>query len=188
MGRDKALLGLDGETLAERGLRKLREFCSEVAIAGGAAELSRFARVIPDARPGCGPLGGIVAALEQSSHEWNVFLAVDMPFVPVAKLRVLAGGWASLYVPRVAGVVHPLCGAYSRKALPVLRAELEAGRYRMTDAIVATGSVGYVENFDPAWLANVNTPEEFAAVLGEGRNAEGAEVFAKYAEEKRSIG
>jgi molybdopterin-guanine dinucleotide biosynthesis protein A len=163
MGQDKALLMFDGETLVERGLRKLGEICGDVAIAGGAAELSRFARLIPDAWPGCGPLGGIVAALEQSAYEWNLFLPVDMPFVPVEALRSLPGGWASIYVPRVAGVVHPLCGAYSRAALPVLRAELEAARCRMTDAIEATLSFGYVENFDPAWLANVNTPEDLAA-------------------------
>ncbi len=84
MGRDKALLELEGETLVARGLRTLGEVCAEVAIAGGAEELRRFGRVIPDGLPGCGPLGGIVAALEQTLFEWNLFLAVDVPFVPRA--------------------------------------------------------------------------------------------------------
>jgi len=168
MGRDKALLELEGETLLERGLRKLREVCPEVAIAGGSAELNRFGRVVPDALPGCGPLGGIVTALEQSSHEWNLFLAVDMPSVPVEALRTLlfsAGGRSLVAVAQVEGKVHPLCGVYARSALPVLRAELEAGRYKVKDAIRATGQFSHVQFHDARWFRNLNTPEEFAGVL-----------------------
>ena len=86
MGTDKALLLLDGEPLVQRGLRTLDEVCREVAIAGGAQELSRFGRVIPDEVRGCGPLGGVVSALEQSLSEWNVFMSVDSPFVPASAL------------------------------------------------------------------------------------------------------
>jgi molybdopterin-guanine dinucleotide biosynthesis protein A len=91
MGRDKALLILDGETLVQRALRTLAEVCDEVAIAGGAPHLAQFGRLIPDPIPDSGPLAGIVAALEQSTHEWNLFLAVDVPFVPrEAWLQILA--------------------------------------------------------------------------------------------------
>jgi molybdopterin-guanine dinucleotide biosynthesis protein A len=173
MGRDKALLKLDGETLAARGLRKLRNVCAEVAIAGGSDELRGLARLIPDRWPLCGPLGGIVSALEQSAYEWNLFLAVDMPFVPELKLRELvdrlAVGRQLLSVPQVDGRVHPLCGVYSREALPVLRGELEAGRYKVLDAIRASNSYGYVEWLEPEWVRNLNTPEEFAEAQNSAR-------------------
>jgi molybdopterin-guanine dinucleotide biosynthesis protein A len=169
MGRNKALLELGGETLAEIGLRKLREVCAEVAIAGGNAELERFGRVIPDVISGCGPLGGIVAALEQSEFQWNFFLAVDVPFIPVEALRRLMravhdGDVAVL--AEVGGRVHPLCGVYSRAALPVLRDELAAGRYRVQAAIGAAGRVSVVRFDEVEWFRNLNTPEEFAAVEG----------------------
>jgi molybdopterin-guanine dinucleotide biosynthesis protein A len=166
MGQDKALLTLGGEALVSRGVRKLSEVCAEVAIAGGTENLMQFGRVIPDESLGCGPLGGIVAALEQSSFEWNLFLAVDAPFVPVSVLKALlfmAAGFPSVCVmARAQDVMHPLCGVYSRKGLAVLRQELIAGRWKVTRAIEAAGRVKVVDFDDASWFANLNTPEEFA--------------------------
>jgi molybdopterin-guanine dinucleotide biosynthesis protein A len=106
MGRDKALLTLGGEPLIKIGLEKLRVVCSEVAIAGGTEDLARFGRMVPDGRLDCGPLGGIVSALEQSLFEWNLFLPVDTPFVPVTCLKSLLsmchgnGRWGTSTVMR----------------------------------------------------------------------------------------
>ena len=165
MGQDKALLRLQGETLAERGLRKLREVCPEVAIAGGVPELGRLARVVPDRHPGCGPLGGIVAALEQTHHEWNLFLPIDVPFLPVLALRALlfnSGGKSLVTVAQVKGRAHPLCGVYSRNALPALVGELDAGRRKVMEAIRAVQDYSFVQFEDEDWFHNLNTPEEFA--------------------------
>jgi molybdopterin-guanine dinucleotide biosynthesis protein A len=166
MGRDKALLTLGGEPLVKIGLEKLRVVCPEVAIAGGPEDLGRFGPVVPDRRLNCGPLGGIVSALERSLFEWNLFLPVDTPFVPVACLRSLlftAAGFPSVCVmARAGGEPQPLCAVYSRKALGVLRRELDAGRWKITQAIEAAGVVKMVEFENAGWFANLNTPEEFA--------------------------
>jgi molybdopterin-guanine dinucleotide biosynthesis protein A len=166
MGRDKALLELGGETLIAMALRNFGDVCAEVAIAGGAPGLAHLGRVIPDRWPGCGPLGGIVSALEQSAYEWNLFVAVDMPFVPETVLRELvaaAGREEMVLLAKADGYVQPLCGVYSRRALPGLRTELEAGRFKVKDAVFATGGVGYVEFAELRWFRNLNTPEEFRA-------------------------
>jgi len=166
MGQDKALLTLGGEPLVKRGVRKLSKVCAEVAIAGGAEDLTQFGRVIPDESAGCGPLGGIVAALEQSSFEWNLFLAVDAPFVPVSVLKALlfmaAGSRGVCVMARAQGVMQPLCAVYSREALAVLRQELAAGRWKVTRAIEAAGPVKVIDFDEASWFANLNTPEEFA--------------------------
>jgi molybdopterin-guanine dinucleotide biosynthesis protein A len=166
MGQEKALLTLGGERLVERGIRKLKEICAEVAIAGGTEELARFGRVIRDKSPGCGPLGGIVSALEQSSFAWNLFLPVDAPFLPVSALKallVMAGGSPSVCVmARVEGLTQPLCAVYSRRALGVLQEELAAGRWKVTSAIEAAGPVKFMDFENARWFANLNTPEEFA--------------------------
>ena len=176
MGCDKALLMLDGERLVQRAIRKLSEVCAEVAIAGGGGELARFGRVIPDQYSGCGPLGGIVSALEQSSFEWNLFLPVDAPFVPVSRLKALvlmaAGIPCVCVMARVQGQVQPLCAVYSRKALGVLQRELAAGRWKVGLAIEAAGPVKVVDFEDARLFANLNTPEEFAE----------AEVFSRMAD------
>ena len=167
MGRDKALLDWNGETLIELALRKLGAVCGDVAIAGGSPELARFGRVIADPTPGLGPLSGIVAALEQSSFERNLFLAVDMPFVPDAVLLSLVAGSGAemVLLARADGYLQPLCGVYSRRALPALRAELMAGRLKLKDAALATGSVAYVDFDELDWFRNLNTPDEFRAAV-----------------------
>ena len=166
MGRDKAQLTFGGEPLVKIGLEKLKVVCPEVAIAGGSEDLARFGRVVPDGRLNCGPLGGIVSALEQSSFEWNLFLPVDTPFVPVACLRSLLFAAARFpgvcVMARVGGEPQPLCAVYSRKALAVLRRELYEGRWKISKAIEAAGMVKMVEFENAGWFANLNTPEEFA--------------------------
>jgi molybdopterin-guanine dinucleotide biosynthesis protein A len=166
MGQDKALLTLGGEPLVKRAVRKLNKVCAEVAIAGGTENLMQFGRVIPDESAGCGPLGGIVAGLEQSSFEWNLFVAVDAPFVPLLVLKALlvipAGSADVCVMARVQGVMQPLCAVYSTKSLAVLRQELAAGRWKVTRAIEAAGPVKVMDFDDASWFANLNTPEEFA--------------------------
>ena len=172
MGRDKALLLLNGEPLVQRGLRTLQEVCTEVAIAGAAQDLSSFGRVIPDEVADCGPLGGIVSAMEQSSSEWNLFLSVDSPFVPAAaliRLLVIAASFPSIGVmARAAGVLQPLCAVYSRKALPILREELAVGRWKVTQAIATAGEYKIVDFAEESWFRNLNTPEEFAEAVRKG--------------------
>ena len=171
MGRDKALLELDEETLVARAVRTLGGVCREVAIAGGDERLAGYGRVIPDERAGCGPLSGIVAALEQTRWEWNVFLAVDMPFVPGRVIEELAGaaevGLAGV-MAEADGRVQPLCSVYARSCVGRLREELDAGRWRVRAAVEAAGPVKYVQLPSGKWFDNVNTPEEFARLRGAG--------------------
>src|ERR1039457_1555123 len=90
MGRDKALIELAGKPLIEHAVTKLRRVCTEVHILAGAegehAGLAQYAPLVHDPHPGCGPVGGFEAALTQSNFEWNLFLPVDMPFLPSALL------------------------------------------------------------------------------------------------------
>jgi molybdenum cofactor guanylyltransferase len=166
MGQDKALLMLGGEPLIAKGIRKLSRVCAEVAIAGGSKNLAPFGRVISDKNPGCGPLSGIVAALGQSSFEWNLFLPVDAPFVPVSALKAMLAEAADpssvCVMARTQGVTQPLCAVYSIEALGVLERELAAGRWKVTHAIEAAGPVKFVDFGDSGWFANLNTPEDFA--------------------------
>ena len=86
MGRDKARIQLAGKPLVEHAVTKLRRVCAEVFILSADHVLSRFAPIVPDVHPDCGPIGGIEAALTHSRHDWNLFLPVDMPFVPTSLL------------------------------------------------------------------------------------------------------
>lgn len=87
MGQDKALLQLGGVSLIERAVEKLRAVVSEVRILGSRAEFASYAPIVPDLHDGCGPLGGLEAALAAAKTDWILVLPVDMPFVPVKLLR-----------------------------------------------------------------------------------------------------
>src|SRR3954463_5091935 len=92
MGRDKATLVIGGEELWRRQVRTLREAgCAEIMIARGEREPLGIGEPglieVPDAMPGCGPLGGLVAGLRQAKTRWLLVLAVDLPFMPAAFLR-----------------------------------------------------------------------------------------------------
>src|SRR5690348_10524954 len=83
-GRDKSALLVGGRTILSRQIAELhvvREV-DEILIAGRAVHQS--ARTIADVVPGCGPLGGIHAALVEARNDAVFVLACDAPHVPAA--------------------------------------------------------------------------------------------------------
>lgn len=93
MGRDKALLELAGKPLVHHAVTKLRRVCRDVRVLSDNPELAVFAPIVPDLHPDCGPLGGMEAALVHSVFDWNLFLPVDMPFLPSAFIARWLRNW-----------------------------------------------------------------------------------------------
>ncbi|HEY3927226.1 MAG TPA: molybdenum cofactor guanylyltransferase [Candidatus Koribacter sp.] len=174
MGRDKALLVLEGKTLLERALETARDVAGEVAIVGARERYAEFGvNVVEDEFQQCGPLGGIHAALGASHTELNVILSVDTPLVSAGFLRYLlkraqAQPDALATVPDADGGVQGTCAVYRRPLRAVAEQQLKKGKYKIAETL-ALVRVEYVEEnemreagFDPAMFANLNTPEEFA--------------------------
>src|SRR5688572_6343729 len=88
-GRDKALLELNGEPLLARAVRILAGVVDEVIVLGPAdrADHASGARVIPDERPGDGPLPALVTALREMRGERMLAVATDMPLLNPTLLR-----------------------------------------------------------------------------------------------------
>lgn len=173
MGADKAFIALDGRTLLARALDLARAVTHDVRIVGDAAKFATFSPVVEDVFPGCGPLGGIHAALRASPAELNLILAVDMPFVPPALLPFLItrarSSSAMVTVPRAGGGWQPLCGVYRRDFADVAEAALQAGRYKI-DALfddARTQAIGEEEleaaGFSTGVFRNLNSKEELEA-------------------------
>lgn len=87
MGQDKALLDLAGHPLIEYATTKLRRLCADVHILSSEPALAEYGPMVRDVHPGCGPMGGIEAALLHSPFEWNLILPVDVPFLTTAYLE-----------------------------------------------------------------------------------------------------
>jgi molybdopterin-guanine dinucleotide biosynthesis protein A len=146
--QDKVLLPWQGGTLLDHAIERLQQISSPVRVCADrkdlASRLPPSVTVVRDALPGAGPLGGIVAGLEESHTEWNCFLAIDLPLLPVALLRALAEQAESSRVknegtlcilPQMDGFPQPLCGLYHRSLRDGLRGALEEGKYKITLAL-----------------------------------------------------
>jgi len=173
MGTDKALVALDGRTLLARALDLGRSVTHNVSIVGQPAKFAAFAPVVEDVFPGCGPLGGIHAALLASQAELNLILAVDTPFVPPALLPFLItrarGSTAMVTVARTGGGWQPLCAVYRREFADVAEAALREKRCKI-DALFDTARTQVIEEeelesagFSPRIFRNLNTKEELKA-------------------------
>lgn len=140
MGQDKALMELGGLPLIAHAVNKLRRVCPNVHILSEREELADYAPLVPDRNTGCGPMGGLEAALVHSSTEWNLFLPVDMPFFPVEIMfdqKLSENTRARLFV--VDGVPQPLFCLLHRDFGPFIRKALEQGNYKVFPVLEDAG-------------------------------------------------
>lgn len=146
MGRDKALIELAGEPLLRHAVKKLRRVCMDVRVLGADPRLAAYAPIVPDLHPGCGPLGGMEAALAHSIFDWNLFMPVDMPFLPSAFLhnwirRTLTDEkrGARLAMFTVDGVPQPALAMVHRDVTPFVTSAIERGEFKLYPVLEQAG-------------------------------------------------
>ncbi len=172
MGQDKAALSLNGHTLLEHALAALRCVCRDVAILGKYELYGTLAPVYEDIFPGCGPLGGIHAALSNSQTQYNIVIAVDTPFIMPEFLsylveRAIASG-AVVTTPEIDDYTQPLCTVYSLDFLPIAEQALISGCYKIVPLFPRDKTLVVREAellrfaFGAEMFENLNTPEDMA--------------------------
>ncbi|GAC1334312.1 MAG: molybdenum cofactor guanylyltransferase [Candidatus Dormibacteria bacterium] len=180
MGFDKALLEIDGRLLVEALAARLDEVCDEVLVAtGDAGRLGWLEyREVPDAVPHAGPLAGLVAAFNATSHSLLAVVAVDMPAANPVLLRYLADrveGFDAA-VPEGPHGLEPLHAVYARSALPALERALHSRRRSMHAVLdevqvrVCTTSELLRAGFGTSFAANVNDPDDLWMLRPPGRD------------------
>lgn len=142
MGQDKALLKLAGKPLVLLAVEKLRRICGEVFILGNRPELEIYAPLVRDLHERCGPLGGIEAALSHSDKEWNLFMAVDMPFLPAGFLdgwlrSVIQQKSARVAMFTVEGRPQPALCLLHKEVAPYVRDTVGKGQFKLLQALEA---------------------------------------------------
>lgn len=177
MGRDKALMVVDGTALVRRVADALRDAgAAEILVVGGgpAAASTASATAVADRWPGEGPLGGVVTALEAAAHDPVVVLGCDLPFasalvvadllaaldaevdVDVAVAVDASGQDQWMYAAWRRRTVAALAGAFTRG----LRAPREAARERRVARVEAPSRA----------LVDVDTPAALAGLDVAGRD------------------
>jgi molybdenum cofactor guanylyltransferase len=170
MGQDKATLELNGRTLLEHALAAMRAVCREVAVLGRYERYGALAPTYEDIFPGCGPLGGIHAALSNSQTEFNLIIAVDTPFLAPGFLSYLAEravtSGAVVTAPEIDDYPQPLCTVYSLDFLPIAEKAIKAGNYKITPLFPRNQTLVIKESelrrfaFAADMFENLNTPED----------------------------
>jgi molybdopterin-guanine dinucleotide biosynthesis protein A len=182
LGRDKAFLTVEGQPLVARTVHKVADLSDDLIVV--VDELSRYeplhlkTRLVPDARPGEGPLMGIYSGLTAAHHDQALVVACDMPFLNLSLLHYMVplSKGHDIVIPRLDGLLEPLHCIYGKGCLPHMARLLDRGQ-RQVIAFFDRVRVRYVEKsevdrFDPEHLSffNVNNPQDWARVrdlLGE---------------------
>jgi molybdenum cofactor guanylyltransferase len=175
MGRDKAVLELDGQTLLERTIGVAHAVTDIVTVVGRSptGDADQVALWLEDETPGLGPIGGLETALAHLQRP-TILLGCDMPLVDQAALEWLVETFATRPTSATHGVatvrdgrIEPLFSVYMPSVSALVDEMIAEGRRSLT-GLIERGAFGRVEVPDvmAEKLVNVNTPAEFRGVLG----------------------
>jgi molybdopterin-guanine dinucleotide biosynthesis protein A len=173
LGTEKALIDFEGQPLVFRVADRMARVAEPVLLATGSP--GRLGPVgypeIADATPEGGPLSGLVAGLQASSHELMAVVAVDMPHLSPELLGFLASlrRGEDAVVPVGATGLEPLHAVYATSALPVMREALAGGRYGLRHLLQnlrvreVRASEWAAMAIEPRFAFNINRPEDLGA-------------------------
>jgi molybdopterin-guanine dinucleotide biosynthesis protein A len=169
MGRDKALIELDGVTMLERAIARLRPHVREILVIGDPAKyVALHATTLPDDTPGHGPLGGITTGLRAARYVRLLVIACDLPHLNDRCLlhlkRTLTDAADAIVAAHDQGM-EPLVAAYHKRCLEPFRSCLRQGRLKMTDALQEVRTVRVpIQPGTDGWptdlFHNVNAPTD----------------------------
>ena len=170
LGMDKSLLRFEGEWLLQHILSQLATLSNDLLVVASDGEklASLQVPIVPDARPGTGPLGGIYSGLQSMRCERGLFVACDMPLLNVQLLQYMIqlSPAFDVVIPRVGDETEPLHAMYSKACLHPIADLMDGGQRRIIHFFDRV-RVRYIEReeieaFDPDHLSffNINTPAD----------------------------
>lgn len=171
MGQNKAFLQIESKRFIDRICEELSGF-SEVLIsaaAKGTYEEMGFP-VVYDEHADIGPMEGICQILAHATEDYVFVCGADMPFIKKELVEYMAEFISSdydCYCLVDEDHIHPLCAIYSKSMLPVIRAQIETGNYRLLNVLrnVRTKYIRLETScFEKRIVRNINTREEYAGL------------------------
>jgi len=169
MGRDKAQVEFQGQSLLDRAISNLSPLFGELVISVRQPLPTDVPQVL-DA--GGGPMMGLVAALEYAKTDWLFAIAVDMPFVVPAVLQVMAEQRTGhdAVLAEVDGRIQPMPAFYAKETcLPAMQSRIKQGRRSLMRLIpslhTAILNEGDLRPLDPELRSFIDfdTPEDLSA-------------------------
>ena len=167
LGRSKALETIDGTSLIERVVERLRPLTKQMLIiaSGEQSDLPAMSQVeiLTDIYPNKGPLGGIYTGLMASQSSHSIAVACDMPFLNIELLRYMIklSSDFDAVVPRLGErMLESLHAIYSKSCLNSMKTRLEHDQLGVY-SFLKTVRVRYIERaecqrLDPQLLSFFN--------------------------------
>jgi molybdenum cofactor guanylyltransferase len=167
LGRNKALLPLNGTTVIESVIGEARSCVAAVTLITNSPD--EYAHLgypcKPDLLPGGGPLSGIHAALSQCGTEYVLVVSCDIPLITRALFEQLI---AALPGQDIVIFKHahfePLCALYRRTCIPALEELIAHGEYRIID-LFPTLRVKVLRTASAELFRSINTDADYASVM-----------------------
>ena len=168
MGKDKALLEVNGKKLVQRVHEKVKNLFAETIVIANKPDALTFLDipVFPDLIANLGPLGGIYTALKHSSFPQCLVIACDIPLITEELIRSLcedAGDYDILSIDFGRGV-EPLCAVYHQDCIKMIENQIESKNYKVSDLFdhvtvrIQQVPKGHSASF--YGFFNINTPED----------------------------
>lgn len=141
MGKNKALIEIDGRTIIERAAGVLSPIFDDFFLVANEIDLYEHLDypIITDLIKGAGSLGGIYTALVHSSYNGCFVAACDMPLIDAASVKAVveaAEETGTLYdavVPFIDERLHAMHAVYFKSCIRTIEEMIEGGDLRTTD-------------------------------------------------------
>jgi molybdopterin-guanine dinucleotide biosynthesis protein A len=171
MGRDKALLEIDGEPLYCRIIAVMQELFDRILIAGDRPDLEcPEIKSYPDTYPGSS-LAGVHNGLTAAQSDWIFIVPCDMPFPDrrIFEQLLQHRDNVNAVVPVNNGKFEPVFALYHKSCLPHIVEMLDQKNFRIQDLFTRISAFCIdTTEFPKGWqrsMANVNTPADLQHIL-----------------------
>jgi molybdenum cofactor guanylyltransferase len=181
LGRDKSAERVGGARLIDRAAHALRPHCAEVVVVSARSGTPAGPwRVVPDRRPGAGPLAGLEAALLDAAEEGYdaiMALACDLPLVDSEIVGTVIEGLGDAAAAAAARggdpAFEPLCAVYRASIGSVASELLDRGERSARALYEAVAGRAVAVPREP--LLNVNSEADLvrARAMAEDRGDDG---------------
>ncbi len=173
MGKDKCLLKVKNKKLISNILMIFETLTDEILISANKPEYENFGySIIPDEYKDCGPLGGIVSALQKSSNDVNIIAPCDMPMLRVELFEFLLSKSQNFQavVPIFNKKYEPLTIILQKNTIDTAISQLDNNDFKMMNFLrkLKTNFVEITDNlafFDESMFLNINRLEDLTRII-----------------------
>ena len=174
MGRDKALIDVEGIRLFDYVYGKCQELFSEIIIVTNQPNqfMEYQTPVVVDEIPGAGSLGGLYTGLIRASKDYCFCTACDMPFLkPELIMHLIEKRFDyDVVIPITQEGLEPLHAIYSKRCIEPIKKRVEKGEFKISQ-FLSEVHVGYcdeeeIKEIDPSFTSfiNVNTKKDLLKI------------------------